>query len=72
MQPFVVGEELQFRQEATKRNLLDLHDSGDHQALLDTALMLNVLWHQQAAMARWLAREAAENLGQAWEAGQSV
>lgn len=45
MQPFVVGEELQFRQEATKRNLLDLHDSGDHQALLDTALMLNVLWH---------------------------
>lgn len=68
MQPFVVGQELQFRHEATKRTLLDLFESGDHEGLLNTAMLLNSLWHQQTAIARWFANEAAENLGEAWEA----
>ena len=68
MQPFVVGQELDFRQEATKRTLLELYELGDHQGLLNTALLLNTLWHQQTAIARWFAKEAAENLGDAWEA----
>lgn len=71
MQPFVVGQELDFRQEATKRTLLELYESGDHQGLLNTALLLNTLWHQQAAIARWFAKEAAENLGEAWQASRS-
>lgn len=70
MQPFVVGQELQFRQEATKRTLLELFDAGDHEGLLNTALLLNTLWHQQTAIARWFAHEAAENLGEAWQASR--
>ncbi len=68
MQPFVIGQELQFRQEATRRTLLDLHESGDHEGLLSAAMLLNSLWHQQTAIARWFAQEAAENLGEAWQA----
>lgn len=68
MQPFVVEQELQFRQEATKRTLHELFEAGDHEGLLNTALLLNTLWHQQTAAARWFAQEAAENLGEAWQA----
>ena len=71
MQPFVVGQELQFRQEATKRTLLDLFEAGDHEGLLNTAMLLNTLWHQQTAIARWFAQEAAENLGEAWQGSKS-
>ncbi len=71
MQPFVVGQELQFRQEATKRTLLDLFEAGDHEGLLNAAMLLNSLWHQQTAIARWFAHEASENLGEAWQASRS-
>ena len=70
MQPFVIGQELQFRQEATKRTLLDLFESEDYEGLLNAAVLLNDLWHQQTAIARWFAQEAAENLGEAWPAGR--
>ena len=70
MQPFVVGQELQFRQEATKRTLLDLSESQDYEGLLNAAILLNELWHQQTAIARWFAQEAAENLGEAWQASR--
>lgn len=70
MQPFVVGQELEFRQEATKRTLLDLFESEDYEGLLNTAMLLNTLWHQQTAIARWFAQEAAENLGEAWQASR--
>ncbi len=70
MQPFVVGQELQFRQEATKRTLLDLSESQDYEGLLNAAILLNELWHQQTAIARWFAQEAAENLSEAWQAGR--
>lgn len=71
MQPFIVGQELQFRQEATKRTLLDLFEAGDHEGLLNTAILLNTLWHQQTAIARWFAQEAAENLGEAWQGSKT-
>ncbi len=71
MQPFVVGQELDFRQEATKRLLQELHENGDIEGLMNVALLLNSLWHQQTAIARWFAKEAAENLGEAWEASRN-
>jgi hypothetical protein len=70
VQPFVVGQELQFRQEATKRTLMDLFESQDYEGLLNAAILLNELWHQQTAIARWFAQEAAENLGEAWQASR--
>ncbi len=71
MQPFVVGQELDFRQEATKRLLQELHENDDIDGLMNVALLLNSLWHQQTAIARWFAKEAAENLGEAWEASRN-
>ena len=71
MQPFVVGQELDFRQEATKRLLQELHENGDIDGLMNVALLLNSLWHQQTAIARWFAKEAAENLGEAWEVSRN-
>jgi hypothetical protein len=71
VQPFVVGQELDFRQEATKRLLQELHENGDIEGLMNVALLLNSLWHQQTAIARWFAKEAAENLGEAWEASRN-
>ena len=72
MQPFVVSEELQFRQEAVKRTLQELHDDNDLDGLMDAALLLNAMWHQQTAVARWFAKEAAENLGEAWQASRRL
>jgi hypothetical protein len=71
VQPFVVSEELQFRQEAVKRTLQELYDDNDLDSLMDAALLLNMMWHQQTAIARWFAKEAAENLGEAWQASRS-
>lgn len=70
MQPFVVGQELDFRQEATKRLLQELHENDDIDGLMNVALLLNSLWHQQTAIARWFAKEAAENLDEAWQASR--
>lgn len=70
MQPFAVSEELQFRQEAVKRTLQELYDDNDLDSLMDAALLLNTMWHQQTAIARWFAKEAAENLGEAWQASR--
>jgi len=67
VQPFVARQELDFRQEATKRLLQELHENNDIDGLMNVALLLNSLWHQQSAIARWFANEAAENLGEAWQ-----
>lgn len=71
MEPFIVSQELEFRQEAIKRTLQELYDDDDLDGLMDAALLLNMLWHQQTAIARWFAKEAAENLGEAWQASRS-
>lgn len=68
MQPFAVSTELQFREESVRRTLQELFDDDDLAGMMDAALLLNTLWHQQTAIARWFAHEAAENLGEAWEA----
>ena len=66
MKPFALSQELQFREEATKRTLQELYDDKDIESLMDAALLLNKLWHQQSAIAHWFAAEAAENLAEAW------
>ena len=71
MEPFGISQELEFRQEAIKRTLQELYDDDDLDGLMDAALLLNTLWHQQTAIARWFAKEAAENLGEAWQASRS-
>ena len=59
--------EFQFREESTQRMLLELFQDEDWEGLMAAAELLNTLWHQQASISRWLAHEAAENLGEAWE-----
>lgn len=46
--------------------LEELFELRDWEQLMDTALLLNQLWHQQSAIAKWFAHEAAENLSEAW------
>lgn len=66
MRPFALSQELQFREEATRRTLQELYEDKDLDSLMDAALLLNKLWHQQTEIARWFAHEAAENLSEAW------
>lgn len=66
MAPFAISQELKFREEATRRVLEELFELRDWEQLMDTALLLNQLWHQQSAVAKWFAQEAAENLSEAW------
>lgn len=70
MKPLTESLELELRQEATTRCLQELHADQDLDGLLDAALLLNSLWHQQTTIARWFAHEAAENLGEAWQASR--
>lgn len=66
MTPFAISQELKFREEATRRVLEELFELRDWEQLMSTALLLNTLWHQQSAIAKWFAHEAAENLSDAW------
>lgn len=71
MQPLEVSTELKFREESVRRTLQEFFDDDDLAGLMDAALLLNTLWHQQTVIARWFAQEAAENLGEAWQASRS-
>lgn len=55
-------------QEARERELQNLYQSGDMEGLLGAAVLLNVAFSQQIVINRWLAKEAADNLSEAWEA----
>lgn len=68
MKPLTESLELELRKEAATRCLRELYEDQDLDGLLDAALLLNTLWHQQTMIARWFANEAAENLGEAWQA----
>ena len=70
MEPLAQSLELQLREEATKRMLAELYDEGNLDGLMAAAELLNTLWHQQSSIAKWLAHEAAANLGEAWEASR--
>lgn len=58
--------ETQLAQEARQRELLQMYEDGEYQDLLAAAELLNVALGQQQAINKWLAKEAADNLGQAW------
>jgi len=62
--------EISLRQETTQRLLHDLYKDGDWKGLLAAAEILNAAWHQQSAICKWLAKEAADNLGEAWQASK--
>ena len=59
--------ELELREERVQRTLLELYEDEDWSGLLATAELLNSAWHHEVMVTRWLAKEAADNLGKAWE-----
>lgn len=62
--------ELALRKESTQRVLQDLYDDQNLDGLMAAAELLNQLWHQQSTIAKWFAKEAADNLGEAWQSGK--
>lgn len=63
---------LELRQERIQRTLLELYENEDWSGLLATAEILNTAWHCEANAAKWLAKEAADNLTEAWQAGSKL
>jgi hypothetical protein len=60
----------QLAQEARQRELLQMYEDGEYGDLLAAAELLNVALGQQQAISKWLAKEAADNLGEAWQASR--
>jgi hypothetical protein len=52
-----------FSETATRKMLEECYQKGDIKGLHDAAVFLNTLLHQQRTVTRWLAGEAARNLG---------
>jgi hypothetical protein len=59
--------EIELRREARQRELLRMYDDKDWQGLLSAAELLNEQLSRQQAMNKWLVREAADSVGEAWE-----
>lgn len=59
--------EAKLAQEARQREIESLHREGDLDGLMAAAAVLNAAFSQQQTINRWLAHEAAENLGEAWD-----
>lgn len=59
--------ELALRKEATQRLLQDLYDEKNLDGLMAAAELLNNVWHAQCAVSKWLAKEAADNLAEAYD-----
>jgi hypothetical protein len=57
-------------QEARQRELLHMFEEQDLDGLLAAAELLNVALGQQLTINKWLAKEAADNLGEAWQASR--
>ena len=57
--------ELELSEERVQRTLLELYEDEDWSGLLAKAELLNAAWHFEAGVTKWLAREAADNLGKA-------
>jgi hypothetical protein len=47
-----------------------MFEEQDLDGLLAAAELLNVALGQQQAISKWLAKEAADNLGEAWQASR--
>ena len=67
MKPLEEPVELALRREKWQRILLEFYEQGDIKSLMAAAEMLNQLWHHQTIISQWLAHEAADNLGEAWD-----
>ena len=70
MNPVEQPLELSLKKEARHRELLDMHSKKEWDCLLDAAALLNDALYTQQVMNRWLAKEAADNLAAAWQAGK--
>jgi len=55
--------ESEFSEAATQKMLEGWLKQGDINAIYNAALLLNTCLHQQRMMTKWLAGEAARNLG---------
>ncbi|MFZ9560629.1 MAG: hypothetical protein ACO27M_12420 [Vulcanococcus sp.] len=60
--------ELALRKESTQRLLQELFDEQNWEGLMAAAEVLNAAWHQQSTISKWLAKEAADNLAEAYQA----
>lgn len=60
--------EQKLAQETRDREIQNLYQAEDWEGLLTIAALLNVAYSQQVTINRWLAKEAADNLAEAWEA----
>jgi len=72
MNPVEQSLEGQLAQEARQRELLQMFEDGEYGDLLAAAELLNVALGQQLTINKWLAKEAADNLGEAWQASRST
>lgn len=61
--PIERSTESQFSEAATAKMLETWLNEGDIKGLYNAALLLNTMLHQQRTITKWLAHEAASNLG---------
>ena len=61
--PIERTQEIHFSEVATAKMLEDWLKKGDIKGIYNAALLLNTMLHQQRTMTKWLAGEAARNLG---------
>ena len=65
MHPIQRTTESEFSEAATAKMLEGWVKEGDINAVYNAALLLNTCLHQQRMMTKWLAGEAARNIGRA-------
>lgn len=61
--PIERTQESYFSEVATAKMLEEWLHNGDIKGIYNAALLLNTMLHQQRTMTKWLAGEAARNLG---------
>jgi hypothetical protein len=71
LNPIEPSLELELSEERVQRQLLELYQDEDWSGLLATAELLNAAWHHEVMVTRWLAKEAADNLGRQWQTAAS-
>lgn len=64
MRPIEQSIEHKLTENAQDRWLRKRYDEEDWNGLLEAALLLNTLYHQERTKARWAIQEAADNLSQ--------
>lgn len=72
MNPIEQPLELELQREARQRELLAMYEDEEWGQLLAAAELLNTALSEQLAINQWLAKEAADNLGEAWQAHRAA